>query len=138
MKKIIIPGLVAGLLMTIAMFILTPIYGLLIPGLQAQYSNLNMFRAMEDPLMQAFFLYPFILAMALSWAWDKSKKLFKEKKKCCRGVHFGLTYWIIATIPGMYVTYTSFQVSLAMTLSWAISGLVYAMIAGMVFAKMNK
>lgn len=72
----------------------------------------------------------------LAWAWDKTKGLFKGSAEK-RGINFGLVIWLISSIPGMVIIYSSFQVSLLMVFTWTLSGLVNGIIAGLVFVKMN-
>ena len=55
-----------------------------------------------------------------------------------RGLNLAMIYLVIATIPGMFMTYTSFNISLLMVLTWAISGFINVFIIGAVLAKMNK
>jgi len=136
-KKIFLPGLVAGIAMTVVGIILNYLIGLVFPGVVAQYQT-AMFRPWSDPLMQAYFAYPFILGWALAWIWDLMKTLCQKPTALKRGLCFGLSYWIIAAIPGMFVTYTSFTVSFSLVLSWTIVGLINAIVAGWVLAKMNK
>jgi len=45
---------------------------------------------------------------------------------------------VIASIPGMVITYSSFQVSLPMVLTWTVFGLVSALAGGLVCAGMNR
>jgi hypothetical protein len=136
MKKIIWPGLVAGFLMLIAGLIFNYITNTAFPSIAQEYQS-GLMRPWTDPLMMIFFLYPFILSFVLAWAWNESKKLFKGKD-CKRGVMFALSIFLISSIPGMFVTYTSFNISFGMVLSWTVSGLIYLLIAGCVFARMNK
>ncbi len=136
-KKIILPGLLAGLLMLIAGMVFSFISNAIVPALMAEYQNLDIFRAFDDPLMSLFFLYPFVFGLALSWAWDQVKKSFKGSAKE-RGLNFSLMVFFIATVPGMLISYASFQISGCMTLSWMMSGFLNVLIAGQVFAKMNE
>ena len=136
MKKILIPGLIAGIAMLVAGMAASILYGMLVPTLMAEYSNTNMFRPWSDPLMQAFFAYPLVVGLALAWVWDKAKGLITGSL-VQRALKLTIAYLIVATIPGMFVTYTSFQVSLAMIVGWTISGFVYAFTAGLVLGKMN-
>lgn len=136
-KSIVLPGLLAGFLMLLAGFAVSFISGALFPAIALEYQNLDVFRAFDDPLMSLFFLYPFVFGVALSWAWDRVKKAFKGSAKE-RGWQFALTVFAIATIPGMLISYASFQISGCMTLSWLVSGLINITIAGQVFAKMNE
>jgi len=136
MKKIILPGIIAGFLMLIAGILFNFLTNLAFPSIAKEYTS-GLMRPWSDPLMMIFFLYPFILSFVLAWAWDKSKKLFKGSA-CRRGAMFALSIFLISSIPGMFVTYTSFNVSFGMVLSWTVSGLIYLLIAGCVFARMNK
>jgi len=138
MKKVIGPGLLAGLVMLIVAMILNYIFGAIWPSLAAEYANTDIFRAWEDWRMTyLFFAYYFVAGLVLAWAWSKTKKLFKGK--CCqRGMHFGIAMWIVMAIPGMWMSYASFQLSLAIIVSWLVMNLINYMIAGAIFAKMNK
>lgn len=133
MKKVIIPGLVAGLLMTIANMVISILMGKAMPSMMVEYQNTAIFRAWSDPLMQAFYAHPFILGLALAYVWDKVKGSLSGNKVL--GFVFG--YFLVATLPGMFISYTSFQISLTMTLAWTVMGLVSAYVAALVLNKMN-
>ncbi len=128
MKKLIVPGLLSGVAMLVAGMILNRLYPLIVPALTKEYENPAMFRPWSDPLMMLFFLYPFILGFVLAFLWNK-KIADKNPLK------FALVYWLIASVPGMFVTYTSFAVSLAMVVSWTLNGFIQAFIAGLVFSR---
>jgi hypothetical protein len=136
MKKIVWPGLVAGFAMLIVGMIISFLMQWIFPSLAAEYAS-GLMRPWTDPLMTVFFLYPFILGIALAWAWNKSKSLFKGTP-AQRGRAFGWSVVIISTIPGMFVTYTSFNISFLMVFGWLLNGIVYSLIAGCIFARMNK
>ena len=99
MKKVIIPGLAAGVVILVASLILMQAWEALIPGLAAEYKT-PLFRPWSDPLMMLFFLYPFILGIAFAWLWFKTKKVWKNPYE------MALTYFLVASIPGMFVTLT--------------------------------
>jgi hypothetical protein len=88
--------------------------------------------------MQMFFAYPFVLGIILAFVWDKVKKSVAGKTTTSRGLNFGLIYFMATTIPGMFITYSSFQVSLMLVMSWTLSGFIEAVVAGWVLAKLNK
>jgi len=136
-KKIVTSGLIAGLAMLVAGLVLTPVYNIIFPNLQAEYMKAGLFRAWTDPLMSLYYLYPFLLGLTLSWVWDKTKKVIKGKTEFEKAKNFGLSYFLVAGLPGMFITYSSFQVSLMMVVAWSISGLIDAVIAGWIFAKKN-
>lgn len=137
-KKIITAGFVVGAVNLVVGMLLSAIYNFLTPSVTGEYININLFRPWSDPLMSLFFFYPFILGMALSWVWDKTKKLFVGKNIFEDAYKFGLAYWLVAGLPGMFVTYSSFQVSLPMVLTWSLTGLIEAVVAGFILAKLNK
>jgi len=135
-KKVIVSGLLAGLVIFIASMLTSRIFGVIFPQLNAEYQNESMFRPWSDPLMLLYFLYPFLLGIILAWFWQITKNLFGENIK--GGMNFGFVYWVISSIPGMFITYSSFQVSLLMVISWSLAGLVSAVLAGIIFAKMDR
>lgn len=122
-------GLIAGVAIFVVGFVLQWGIQSLIPGLTAQYQNPELFRPWTDPLMMAAFAYPFVLGLVLAYLWDRLK--MKDP------MEFAKLYFIIASIPGMYITYTSFTVSLTMVLVWTVTGFVQAYTAGHVFTKMK-
>jgi hypothetical protein len=137
MKKILIPGLVVGLLILIVGMVVGQIFTIISPSLEIEYENANLFRPWSDPLMSIYFAYPFILGIVLAWIWDKTKVLIEESNLWKRGTYFGFAYWLV-TIPGMIITYSSFPVSLLMVISWSISVLLQAVCAGIIYARLNK
>lgn len=137
-KNILIPGLAAGFGMLGASFGFNFLTNFLFPDLASEYLNPALFRPWSDPLMQLFFAYPFILGLSLAFVWNKINSTIPGRTVFSKGLSFGLGVFLVSTIPGMFVTYTSFQVSPAMVLSWTVSGLLTSVIAGWILAKFNK
>lgn len=137
MRKIILPGLVAGLLMLIVGMILSTILNMVFPSLVTEYNNIAIFRSYSDPLMSLFFAYPIALGLILAFVWDKVKGLLQGSNGQV-AVRFGFFYWLVASVPGMIVTYSSFQVSILMVLTWTLISFVNGVIAALVFQKMMK
>jgi len=137
MKKIIKPGILAGIAMLIVGMTVSYLLHFMFPSLAAEYNNTNIFRSWSDPLMSLYFLYPFTVGLILAWVWQKTKSLFKGSVKQ-KGVNFGLAYWLVSSIPGMLITYSSFKTSFLMVLTWLIGGLVNGIVAGLIFVKMDK
>jgi hypothetical protein len=135
-KKVLGSGLLAGLVLFLASMVVAQVFKMIFPAINEEYQNINLFRAPTDPLMLLFFLHPFLLGIILAWLWAKTKSIFGENLK--GGINFGVTYWIIATIPGMFATYTSMPYSLPIVLSWLVGGLVEAILAGIIFQKLIK
>jgi len=134
MKKILISGLIAGSLL----FILS--YGGLFlavrffPSLFVEYNN-PLFNSSGNRNI-LFYLHAFIISFSLSWFWDRFKPLFKGRL-IIRGLEFGCVYSIIALLPVMWMSFSALDITIAMVLSWFVYGLLQAIIAGTIFAKMN-
>jgi hypothetical protein len=80
---------------------------------------------------------PFILGIILAWIFSITKGLFKDKNAWKKGIYFGLCYWVI-TIPGMVMSYSSFPISLLMVMTWNVSILIQALVAGLIYARFIK
>ncbi|OGD83689.1 hypothetical protein A2165_03650, partial [Candidatus Curtissbacteria bacterium RBG_13_40_7] len=101
--------------------VLNFIFMFAVPVLTAEYQNTQIFRSWQDPLMWVFFAYPFILGIVAAYLWDIVEGKLKGKGNQ-KALDFAKLYFVIATIPGMFITYTSFQVSLLMVIAWTITG----------------
>jgi len=134
MKKILITGLIAGCIL----FILS--YGGLylgvryFPGLFVDYDN-PLFNS-DGSRDILFYLHAFIISFALSWFWDRFKALFKGTL-IIRGLEFGFVYSVTALLPVMWISFSSLDITVIMVISWFLYGLAQAIIAGLVFAKIN-
>lgn len=137
-RKIIVTGLLAGLVMLAVSVVLSFLSNLALSDLMTEYGNTGLYRPWNDPLMSIYFAYPFVMGLALAWFWNRIKDAFGGNSVWGRGLRYGFAYWIIATIPGMVITYSSFQVSLPMVLTWTVFGLVGALAGGLVCAGMNR
>jgi len=137
MKKIVVPGLVAGLAILIVGLIVGQIFNVAFPSIMAEYQNTSLYRPFDDPLMITYWPQPFILGVILAWIWNMTKMLLPGDKACPRGCRFGLIYWAV-TIPGMIMSYASFPISVLMVFSWSITILAQSLTAGFILALMNK
>ncbi len=135
-KKIIVPGLLAGLAAVVTGMMLSMGIEKIFPAIMAQYHNPGIFRAWSDPKMSIFFACPFLLGLGLAWVWDKIKivvpgNVWKRAGLVTMGI------FLISTIPGMTISYSTFQISAAMTLSWTVIGVAQAYVTALVLAIMN-
>ena len=135
MKKVIPIGLLAGLLILIVGMLISQLFQLAAPELKSEYENTELFRSMNDPIMSLFYIHPFVLGMFFSWVWNLTKRLFMQQHIWQRGSVFGVIYWL-TTLPGMLISFSSFQVSLTMVVSWSLAALVEGVLAGILCAKM--
>jgi hypothetical protein len=134
MKKVLRAGLIAGVIL----FIVS--YGSLF--LTIKFFP-QLFLAYNNPLFNSdgsrdvlFYLHAFIISFALSWFWDRFKGLFSGSF-FLRGLEFGSVYGVVALLPVMWITFSSLDITLVMVISWFLYGLFQAIIAGIVFAKIN-
>jgi hypothetical protein len=134
MKKVLRAGLIAGVIL----FIVS--YGGLF--LTIKFFP-QFFLAYNNPLFNSdgsrdvlFYLHAFIISFALSWFWDRFKGLFSGSF-FLRGLEFGSVYGVVALLPVMWITFSSLDITLVMVISWFLYGLFQAIIAGIVFAKIN-
>ena len=134
-RKVVTTGLLAGVAMLVAGMAMNWIFGFSF-SLGDEYQNSALFRPWSDPLMSLIFVVPFVAGVILAWVWDKTRGLFKERDVFWRCCQFAVAYWVI-TIPGMLISYSSFQVSFTMVFIWSLTGLVQAIAAGLVFVKKN-
>lgn len=129
-------GILAGLLILILGILVNWLISLVVPTLSLEFQNTAVFRPWADPLMMAYYLYPFILGVVLAYLWDLLGNKVKETG-ATKAFNFAKIYFIIATIPGMYISYTSMQISFVMILSWTVTGFLQAFVAGLVFTRVK-
>ncbi len=135
MKKVVIPGLVAGVLMLAVSLVLGLILSAIFPDAMAEYSNSEIFRQWDDPLMYYFILHPFVMGIILSFIWLKVRGLIEEEG-LKKGLVYGFYVWLFFGVPGMLMTISSFQVSTFLVGTWTVSVLAQDLAAGVLFARM--
>lgn len=137
MKKVFIPGLVAAIGLLVAGIAIGMLFNVMFPSVKAEYENTQMFRPWDDPLMYIYFLQPFVLAFALAWVWNRAMTFFSGSVWKI-AFYFSLIYWVVAIIPGMIMTLSSFKVSLTMILIWTLTSLFQAWVAMLIIVGMNR
>jgi hypothetical protein len=92
-------------------------------------------RAMDDPIMLLFYLYPFVIASAAAIIFDSVKRLPRENTGKKNGLMFGSMLIWIKTIPGLYVMHTS----MTWPIDFYIGSMIWEIIAfpqmGVLFAR---
>ena len=134
MKKTLYSGLIAG----IVLFVLS--YGGLylavqfIPELFIEYNH-PLFNS-DGSRDSLFYLHAFIISFALAWFWERFKGLF-EGPFLVRGLEFGFVYAIVSLLPVMWITFSALDITVLMVLSWFVYGFMQALVAGILFARLN-
>lgn len=136
MKKIIKPGLLAGLVMVVFLAVMTAVLNRLFPSLLAEYRNAEMYRAWDEPLLQVFFLAQFPAALFMAYIWNKAKKIFPATEKEAIW-NFGW-FCTIGLIPGLLMIYGTCAISLLMLFSWLVLVFGQCMLGSLIIVKMMK
>jgi hypothetical protein len=134
MKKVFTSGLIAGIILFIVSYSGLFLTIKFIPQLFATYSN-PLFNS-DGSRDVLFYLHAFIISFALSWFWARFKGLFRGPF-LLRGLEFGSVYAVVALLPVMWITFSSLDITVVMVLSWFLYGLIQAVLAGIIFAKIN-
>ena len=134
MKKILKSGLIAGIILFIVSYGGLFLSIRFFPELFVDYNN-PLFNS-DGSRDVLFYMHAFIISLALSWFWERFKSLF-HGHFLLRGFEFGSVYAIVALLPVMWITFSSLDISIAMVASWFFYGLFQAVVAGIIFAKIN-
>jgi len=136
-KKVITPGLAAGLVMMLAGIGLSRLYTIVFPTLESEYTDSYLFRPWTDPIMSLYFVHPFLVGLLLAWIWDKTKTAFPYSFSSMeKTITFASVYWLFS-ICGMIMTYSSFPVSLLMVASWTFTVLIEGALGALVLVGLN-
>lgn len=134
MKNVLIKGIVAGVILLILSYAALYLVVRFLPNIAEEYYN-PVF-SLEGDKTVLYFLHPFILSFALAWFWRRFKSLFTGPF-WWRGIEMGLVYGIIATIPSMWITFSSLAVSFTLVFTWFLYGLFQAVVVGIIYAKIS-
>jgi len=135
MKKVVFSGLVIGALMLGVSLVLSLIISKIFPDAIAEYSNAEIFRLWDDPLMYYLFLHPFVMGVILSFIWLKVRGLIGGEG-LRKGLVYGFYVWLFFGVPGMLISISTFQVSPFLVGTWTISVLAQDLVAGVAISRM--
>jgi len=135
MKKILLSGAVAGLVLLLMSILMLNAAIMMFPQTFEEYYNdtFNM-NGQRDIF---FYIHPFILSFGLAWFWQRFKDMFKGNF-IVRGFELGLVFALVALLPSMWITYSAIAVSFTVVGTWFVYGIVQTCIAGMIFGKLNR
>jgi hypothetical protein len=130
-KNIIVGGVSAGIVLLLLMMISGYLVNLVLPADISTYGGM---RAMTDPVMTLFYLYPFVIAFAAATVFDTIKgSLAGSPAK--KGLRFGALLICIMTIPSLYVMYTSMTWPADFYISTGIWEIISFPLMGVLFAR---
>lgn len=134
MKKIIISGLIAGVVLLILSILGLFITIWLFPTIASQYFDPAF--DMQSSRVMIYYIHPFIISLALSWFWQRFKSALTGSF-ITRGIEFGFIYMLVAILPMMWMIYSAMSISFEMVATWFVFGWLQGVIAGLIFEKMN-
>ncbi len=134
MQKFFIKGFAAGAILLVLSYAALWVLVNFFPDMAEQYYN-PIFD-MEGDKTYLYFLHPFVLSFALAWFWRRFKSLFTGPF-WWRGMEMGLVYGLIASLPSMWITFSSLSVSFGLVMTWLLYGVFQAVVVGIVYAKMS-
>ena len=134
MKNFLIKGVVAGAVLLVLSYVALYLVVTLFPSMAEQYYD-PIF-SFEGEKQILYFVHPFVLSFALAWFWRRFKSLF-HGPFWWRGIELGLVYGLIATLPSMWITFSSLAVSFGLVFTWLLYGVLQATIVGIIFAKIS-
>ncbi|MFA6131525.1 MAG: hypothetical protein WC702_00450 [Patescibacteria group bacterium] len=135
MKKILLSGLVAGIVMLVIAVALSFAWQFIFPSVALEYAT-PLFRPWSDPLMSLIFVCPLLTGFFLAWIWSMVKGC--HQGSASKKVLLFATGWTIFSFLGIFMTYSCFQMSFLMMLTWVLSSATQYYFGTWVLIKMNK
>ena len=130
-KNIATATVAAGFMLLILMIVSGFLVNMVLPADISKYGGM---RAMDDPMMTLFYLYPFVIAFAAAILFDCVRDCLKGDQMT-KGLTFGGLLLIIMTVPSLYVMITSMTWPLDFYISTGIWEVISFPLMGVLFAK---
>jgi hypothetical protein len=133
-RKIAISGVVAGIVVFVLLMIISSVTQVLF-----NYNVLSLggMRSVNDPVSVLFFLFPFVVGLALATLYDFTKKSFTGTLMR-KGVMLGLFGWIVYGVPSALIVFSSMDYPIGFTVNSAIGSLIYMLGAGITITTLSK
>lgn len=134
MKKIILSGLVTGIVLLVISILGLYVTIWLFPKIAEQYFDPAF--ATRSGKAMIYYIHPFVISLALSWFWSRFKGVLTGSF-LTRGIEFGLIYVLVAAFPMLLLVYGAMSVTVEIVITWFLFALIQGVVAGLVFEKMN-
>ncbi len=132
LKKILIGGIAGGILLFIAQFAFSMVGNLIAPY---DVFAIGGMRARDDPVSLLFFAYPFVLSFTSSVVFDRVKAGLTGSRCGGAGLTFGLILFLLVTIPGMFVIFSSMNYPTGFYIGNFLVGIIGFPAVGMLYAR---
>jgi len=129
-KPIGIATVAGGIILLVVSFIADAIAQLVTPY---DIFTIGGMRAMDDPIMLLFFLYPFIFALIAAVVFDLIQPALTGDVRH-RGLLYGVILFIIVIIPNMWVIFSSMTYPTGFYISNILTGLIAYPLMGILYA----
>ncbi len=130
-KKILLAGALGGLLLLVVILIAGEVAAAILPY---DIYGIPGMRPVSDPVSVLFFVYPFVLAVAGAVLYDVFSPALSGGV-VRKGAVFGLLLFVISTIPGLFVIWSSMYYPAGFYLSNALSGIIGFPLFGILCAR---
>ena len=135
-KKVLIGGIAGGILLFIAKFAFSALGSFIAPY---DIFAIGGMRAEDDPVMLLFFAYPFVLSFTSAMVFDRVKGALGGGGSAgccgCAGLTFGLMLFLLVTVPGVFVIYSSMTYPAGFYIGNLLFGLIGFPALGMLYAR---
>jgi len=101
-------------------------------------ATLGGMRAMNDPVMLLYFLYPFVFAFAAAGVFDIIKSSLTGKNVRDKGLMFGALLFTLVTIPSVFVMASSMDYPVGFYLAQVLEGIIGYPVLGILFTRIWK
>lgn len=133
-KTIAVAGTAGGIVLFLLMVVSGYLVNLVMPADISQYGGM---RSMSDPVMNLFYLYPFVIAFAAGIVFDLIQDCLKGSQ-LHKGLMFGGILVTIMTVPSLYVMCTSMTWPVDFYVSTGIWEIVSFPLVGILYARIWK
>lgn len=93
-------------------------------------------RAVDDPLMYLFWIYPWVLGFAMTLLYPHFGESFAGDYMT-KGRTYGFLIWLVSGFASAYVIYTSMDYPIGFMVSQFIGSLLYCVLAGIAIARID-
>ena len=133
-KKIVVSGIAAGVAILVISMVVSYAF-------QAIFSydvlKLSGMRAVNDPIMVLFFLFPFVLAFAMAIVYSHVERSLKGNY-IEKGKTFSLLMWLAYSVPSAFIVFSSMDYPIGFTVSSLVGGIIYMLAGGIIIAKLQE
>jgi hypothetical protein len=133
-KTVVVSGITAGIVVLVLSMMISAASQALF-----RYNVLSLagMRSVSDPVSLLFFLFPFVIALAVAILYDFTKKSFTGTT-LGKGIMLGLLGWIVYGIPSAFIVFSSMDYPIGFTVNFVVGSLIYMLGAGITITKLSK